>query len=98
MLTAGVHAVLGSGEHLVHVHQREHGEGSGQRAGLDGDATPQQRCVARLVQQGPDHHLHVGEESSEDDPGDDLQETRQEASVGQMSNSAAGLQFFLFTR
>lgn len=77
MLAAGVHAVLGSGEHLVHVHHREHGEGSEQRAGLDGDAAPQQRGVARLVQQRADRHLQVGEESGEEDPGDDLQETPQ---------------------
>ncbi|TNN68939.1 hypothetical protein EYF80_020800 [Liparis tanakae] len=50
----------------------EHGERSDEGAGLDGDAAPQQGGVARLVQQSPDHHLQVGVEAGENDPGDDL--------------------------
>lgn len=70
---AVIHTVLGAGEHVVDVHQREHGEGSDEGAGLDGDAAPQQGGVTRLVKQRPDHHLQIREEAGEDDPGDDLQ-------------------------
>lgn len=69
---AVIHAFLSPLEHGIDVHQREHGEGSDEGAGLDGDAAPQQGGVTRLVQQSPDHHLHVGVEAGENDPGDDL--------------------------
>lgn len=59
---------------MIDVDQGEHGEGSDEGAGLDGDPTPQQGGVAHLVKQGPDHHLQVGEEAGEDDPGENLQE------------------------
>lgn len=72
LLTAVIHAVLSAGKHLVEVDQREHGEGSDKGAGLDGDAAPQQSGVARLVQQSPNHHLQIGEEARENDPGGDL--------------------------
>lgn len=72
LLTAVSKTFFSAGEHVVDVDQREHGEGSDERAGLDGDAAPQQGGVTRLVKQSPDHHLHVGEKAGEDDPGDDL--------------------------
>lgn len=71
LLGALVDTLLGSGEHVVDVDQGEHGESSDQRAGLDGDAAPQQGGVTGLVEQSPDHHLQIGEEADEDDPGDD---------------------------
>ncbi len=58
---------------MVDVDQREHGECSDKRAGLDGDAAPQQGSVTCLVEQSTDHHLHIGEDTSEKDRGDDLQ-------------------------
>lgn len=73
MLTAVVHTFLSAGEHVVDVDQGEHDERSDQGARLDGDAAPEQGGVSRLVEQSPDHHLLVGEEAREDDPGDDLQ-------------------------
>lgn len=73
LLTAVIHAILSPGKHLIDVDQRKHGEGSDKRADLDGDAAPQQGSVAGLVKQRANHHLHVGEEADENDPGDDLQ-------------------------
>ena len=72
-LAAVVHTLPGAGEDVVDAHQGEHGERPHQGAGLDGDAAPQQGGVARLVEQGADGHLQVGEEPREDDPGGDLQ-------------------------
>jgi len=73
LLTAVIHTFFASDKHLIDVYQREHGEGSDKGASLDGDATPQQGGVPRLMEQSPDHHLQIGEEAGEDDPGDDLQ-------------------------
>ena len=72
MLTAIIHTLLSSGKHMIDVDQGEHGEGSDEGAGLDGDAAPQQGGVTCLVKQSPNHHLQVREETCENDPGDDL--------------------------
>lgn len=72
LLVAGIGAVLGPGKGVVDVDQREHGQGAGERAGLDGDATPQQGGVASLMEQGANDHLHIGEDASEANPGEDL--------------------------
>lgn len=72
LLAAVVHTFLGSGEHLIHIYQWEHGQRSKERARLDGDAAPQQPGVTSFMKQGPDHHLQVGEEADEKDPGDNL--------------------------
>lgn len=72
-LAAVVHTFLSRGKHVIDVDQREHGERSNQGARLDGDAAPQQGSVTGLVQQSPNHHLQVGEQADENDPGDDLQ-------------------------
>ena len=72
LFAAVIHTVPSTGEHVVDVDQGEHAEGPDQGAGLDEDATPQQGRVTLLVKQSPDHHLQVGEEAGEDDPGDDL--------------------------
>lgn len=69
---AVVHTLLRALEHVIDVDEGEHGEGSYQRARLDGDAAPQQRGVTGLVEQSPNDHLQVGEEAGENDPGDDL--------------------------
>lgn len=57
---------------MVDVDQREHGEGADERASLDGDAAPEQGSVSGLMKQRTDHHLHIGEDARENDPGDDL--------------------------
>lgn len=57
---------------MIDVDQREHGEGSDEGAGLDRDAAPQQGSVTCLVKQSPNHHFYIGEEGSENNPGDDL--------------------------
>lgn len=72
LLTAVIHTFLSRGKHVIDVDQREHGEGSDEGAGLDGDAAPQEGSVTCLVKQCPNHHLQVGEEAGENNPGDDL--------------------------
>lgn len=57
---------------MIDIDQREHGEGSDKGAGLDRDAAPQQCSVTCLVKQSANHHLHIGEEAGENNPGDDL--------------------------
>lgn len=73
MLTAVIHTLLSAGKHMIDVDQGEHDERPDQRAGLNGDATPQQSRVSRLVQQCPNDHLHIREGASKNDPGQDLQ-------------------------
>lgn len=72
LLTAFLDTFLASGEHVVDVDQRKHDESSDKRAGLDGDAAPQQGGVTRLVKQRTNHHLQIGKGTSENNPGDDL--------------------------
>lgn len=72
LLTAVIHTFLSPGKDLIDVDQREHGEGSDEGACLDGDAAPQQGSVTCLVKQRPNHHLQIGEEAGENNPGDDL--------------------------
>ena len=82
VLTAVVHTVLRAGEHVVHADQGEHGERSNQRASLDEDTAPQQGGVAGLVEQSSDHHLQVGEQPREHDPGQDLGTTDAHINTG----------------
>lgn len=49
LLTAVIHTLLSSAIHVIHVDQGEHGEGTDEGAGLDGDAAPQQAGMPRLV-------------------------------------------------
>lgn len=63
---------MSGGEHAVDVDQGEHGERADERARLDGDAAPQQGFVSGLVQQSADDHLQIGEDTREENPGDDL--------------------------
>lgn len=69
---AVIPAVLSPGEHMVDVDQREHGESPDKRAGLDGDAAPQQGFVTGFVKQSADDHLQIREDASEKNPRDDL--------------------------
>lgn len=72
LLTAFLDTFLASGKHVVDVDQRKHDESADKRAGLDGDAAPQQGGVTRLVKQRTNHHLQIGKGTSEKNPGDDL--------------------------
>lgn len=71
-LIAVIHALLSPGKHMIYINQREHGQGADERASLDGDATPQQGSMSSLMKQRTNHHLHIGEDASENNPGDDL--------------------------
>lgn len=71
LLTALIHTFLSPVEHVIDVDQREHGECSNKGAGLDRDAAPQQGSVTRLMKQSPNHHLQIGKEAGENNPGED---------------------------
>lgn len=72
LLSAVIHTLLSPRKHVIDVDQREHGEGADERASLDGDAAPEQGSVSGLMKQRTNHHLHIGEDAGENDPGDDL--------------------------
>lgn len=57
---------------MIDIDQRKHGQGTNERASLDGDAAPQQGCMSSLMKQWTNHHLHIGEDASENNPGDNL--------------------------
>lgn len=71
-LAAVIHTFLSLWEQVIDIDQRKHGESSDKGAGLDRYAAPQQGSMTSLMQQSADNHLHIGEESSETNTGDDL--------------------------
>lgn len=83
VLQAVVHTVPTPGKHVIHVDQGEHGEGADERAGLDGDATPEQGGMAQLVEQRPDRRLHIGEDAGEQNPGRDLRGNKRVQVLGE---------------
>lgn len=60
------------GKHMIDIDHREHGQGANEWASLDGDAAPQQGSMSGLMKQRTNHHFHIGEDASENNPGDNL--------------------------
>lgn len=57
---------------MIDIDHREHGQGANEWASLDGDAAPQQGSMSGLMKQRTNHHFHIGEDASENNPGDNL--------------------------